>query len=77
MFENCTIKSKGDLIDAFATLSNALVIGNKYRNEPLTMRQLSYQLKRKKLSEEWQAFWSNVAFYDQRQQNPFGDANDR
>ena len=72
MFENCTIKSKGDLIDAFTTLSNALVVGNKYRNKPLTMRQLSYQLKRKKLSEEWQTFWSNVAFYEQHQDHLFG-----
>ncbi len=76
MFERCTIKSKGDLINTFTTLSNALVVGNKYRNEPLTMRQLSYQLKRKKLSEEWQAFWSNVAFYEQNQENAVGDHNE-
>ena len=72
MFKNCTIKTKGDLIDVFGTLQNALTVGNKYRLEPLTMRQLSYQLKRKKLNEEWQTFWSNVAYYEQHQSSLFG-----
>jgi len=72
MFENCAIQTKGDLIDVFKTLKNTLATGNKYRNEPLTMRQLSYQLKDNKLSEEWQTFWSNVAYYEQHQQNLFG-----
>lgn len=71
MFENCTIKTKGDIKERFGSFSNALIIGNKYRNEPLTMRQLSYQLKRKKLSEEWQTFWSNVAYYEQHQSSLF------
>ena len=76
MFENSTVKTKGDFIDNFGSLPRALNIGNKYRTEPLTLRQVIYQLKNGVLSEEWQAFWSNVAFYEQRQQNLFGDAND-
>jgi len=76
MFTNCTIKTKQDLKDRFGSFANALAVGNKYRTEPITMRQLSYQIKNKVITEEWQAFWSNVAFYEQRQQNLFGDAND-
>jgi hypothetical protein len=76
MFTNCTIKTKQDLKDRFGSFANALSVGNKYRDEPLTMRQLGYQLKNKKLTAEWQAFWSNVAFYEQRQGSLFGETND-
>ncbi len=72
MFKNCTIKTKHDLIDRFGSLSHALNVGNKYRSEPLTKRQLNYQTRKKTLSEEWQTFWSNVAYYEQHQINLFG-----
>ena len=72
MFENSTIKTKGDFIDNFGSLPKAVNIANKYRIEPLTLRQVIYQLKNGALSEEWQSFWSNVAYYEQHQKSLFG-----
>lgn len=71
MFENCTIRTKTDILKKFGTRQQAIDIANKYRFDDcqLSLRQLDYMPE--KLRPEWQAFWSNVAFYEQNQCDMF------
>lgn len=72
-YQDCLIKTNSQLLEMFGDSKNLLIVANKYRYPSLKWHDVLYP---EILPTEWALFWSNVAFYEQRQQNLFGDAND-
>lgn len=74
ILENCTIRTRQHIRDRFGTLKNAVNVANKYRNDELTYRQVHYLPET--LTIESALFWSQVAFYEQKQVDLMAVGND-
>ena len=65
--DNCTITTKAAIRERFGTYRNAALIANKYLEENHKISEWQVSYGKNELSAPDCVFWSQVAYYEQKQ----------